>query len=899
MTVPDSSGSRTTMTRLVRGPGPRVLPIRLAPVAGEALDSWMEAYAARLGTSIGDLAEAFDLPRRPRTGRDRGQPLPIWTTVLHSHEANRIAVATGIDPQHLIGMTLQRYDGVGVSLDREARTVRTYRLWGRRRGSRYCPACLADSNGRWQLAWRLSWSFCCLRHGLLLVDGCPGCGQTPRAASQRSTGVPNPGHCSGPEPTIRHHAKIRTGICGFPLATADAVAVAATDSFMMAQRYVNDLLAGTDPMPIVHGITTPAAEVLADIKAVAAGMLTVIDEHDLTELPASILAQWRAANQTSTHRRRRTGFGPPPNAGSTAIAVSGAVQVITAPDISSAADRIGWVIDRALGRGLKATPTVMTSNWGPTSPNLQRILLRALDSRLRPLDRLRYATATPQPRFPRPSRQSTSAGSERAAKVPQQLWATWALRLMPPSGYEFSVFRAVMSVCLLLPGSRSTVDQLSRLLHQPLSHQTVNAVLVRLSRTGHREAILQTIALLAERLDNEPVPVDYQRRRELFWTSDLLTTEQWRSLCLQTGVYTGRGRYRNAQRLLFELLTGASPFQAPEPLTMRRGRDAGMYVTFCMTLPSNLSALLTQLAEERLADRGIAEPPSWEPPLDWVTPVDWPGPELDTVQPTALQRLLIDQGLSPGQAAVALGTSLEHVRLVLARHPIGWYEVGQGRYRRSGKRTPPASRQLSPDYVVYRYRDCGWSYRRIAQETGVSANAVAELCRLAGIQTRPPGRPSRFAVDKAWLNEQYYTRHRSFNNIAAELGMHPSTVRAIAHQFGMVPRPRGNRATSLYPDGRAIACPEWIRPAFQGHGGLQRVQRFIRVAQHSTISEAAKALRVRRVQLAHQIWWLEQDLGGVQLLIRATRTRPMRLTADGRKFVRQARRVLAELRAAG
>ena len=493
-------------------------------------------------------------------------------------------------------------------------------------------------------------------------------------------------------------------------------------------------------------------------------MLAVIEEHDLTELPASIVEQWRATNQTSTHRRRRTGFSPPPNAGSTAIAVSGAVQVITAPDISSAADRIGWIIDRALGRGLKTTPTVMTSNWGATSPNLQRIMLRALDSRLRPLDRLRYRTATPQPRFPRRSPQPTGVGtgSERAAKVPQQLWASWALRLMPPSGYEFSVFRAAMSVCLLLPGSRSTVDQLSRLLHQPLSHQTVNAVLVRLTRTGHREAILQTVASLAERLDNELVPVDYQRRRELFRTPDLLTSEQWRSLCLQTGFYTGRGRYRNAQRYLFELLTSASPFQAPEPLTMRRGRDAGLYVTFCMTLPPNLSILLTQVAEERLADRGITEPLSWEPPLDWVVSIDWPGPDLDAVQPTALQRLLIDQGLSPGQAADALGTSLEHVRLILARHPIGWYEVGQGRYRRSGKRTPPASRQLSPDYVVYRYRDCGWSYRRIAQETSVHANTVAELGRLAGIQTRPPGRPSRFAVDKAWLTEQYYTRHRSF-----------------------------------------------------------------------------------------------------------------------------------------
>ena len=48
----------------------RALPIHLAPLPGEALDSWLEALAHRLHTRLGDLLAAVGLPEpdRPATG---------------------------------------------------------------------------------------------------------------------------------------------------------------------------------------------------------------------------------------------------------------------------------------------------------------------------------------------------------------------------------------------------------------------------------------------------------------------------------------------------------------------------------------------------------------------------------------------------------------------------------------------------------------------------------------------------------------------------------------------------------------------------------------------------------------------------------------------------------------
>jgi TniQ/Bacterial regulatory helix-turn-helix protein, lysR family len=889
------------------GADSRVLPIRVAPLPGEALDSWMEAYAARLDVTVGDLADAFGLHRDTPSGDGRSRPAPTWTITLRDEEVSGLAQATGIAPNVLIGLTLQRYEGVVVALDHATRAVRTWQLWGRGRGSRYCPACLADSGGRWQLAWRLSWSFYCLRHGLILVDRCPRCQRVPRRTRQRLTRIPAPGLCSSPMPSGSRDAKSHAGVCGFELATSDALALPAADPIARAQLYVNDLLTRTsphaDPVPAVDGSRIPVAEVFADLKALGGSILALAGETDLKEIPPPVIEQRQAATR-AWGRSRRTGLHAPPDAASTAIAVSRAMQIVTAPDLDTAADRIGWLIGRARDRPIPVTPTAITKNWGTTSLALQRVILRALAPQLRPVYRLRYGATTPQPRIPDPVPRGTPRSNVvsdqirvRATKLPQQLWASWALRLMPPSGYDFTTFRTVASTCLLVPGNRSDLPELIRLLEQPVKRDTIHHVLNGLSADGVRDAVLRILSTLASRLDREPVPIDYQRRRVLVRSSLLLTGAEWKALCLQTGAVASKRTHLHAQRYLFELLTGTSPRHAHAPLMLRPGQAIDSYATFCTNLTPRLAELLKQVAERRLVACGVREPAAWEPPFDWVDEADWPGPELDAVSPTTLHRLLVHEQLSLGEAAVTLGTSLDHVRLVLVRHPIGALATLQDGRARQPRR--PRPRQLTPEYVAWRYRDCGLSYRKIAQEIGTSEQLVTKFGRLAAVQSRPYGPPPKYAVDPAWLTDQYLAHQRTLTDIATELGMHQGTLRKIAQRFGIPLRPRGSRGTILDRGrGEAIPCPAWMRAAFQGHGALQRIERFIRLCEHPNVTQAAQALQVTRCLLAGQLRRLESDVG-VQLLTRATRTRPMRLTSAGRKFLRQARTVMARLHATG
>jgi len=81
----------------------RTFPIRLAPLPGEALDSWLEALAHRLNVRLGDVLNELGLASPFQHGvREVAVPTD-WTIALHEEEAARVAHTTGTDPQQLWG----------------------------------------------------------------------------------------------------------------------------------------------------------------------------------------------------------------------------------------------------------------------------------------------------------------------------------------------------------------------------------------------------------------------------------------------------------------------------------------------------------------------------------------------------------------------------------------------------------------------------------------------------------------------------------------------------------------------------------------------------------------------------------------------------------------------------
>lgn len=121
--------------------GLRTLPIRIAPLPGESLISWMEAYARSCHVNLREQFIAVGL-RSYSQAVDR-------TLYLHDEEAERVAAVTGIPVARIHATTLGPYLGHVIQPAEGRRSVNRAAQWSRGRGSRYCPTCLTERDGRW------------------------------------------------------------------------------------------------------------------------------------------------------------------------------------------------------------------------------------------------------------------------------------------------------------------------------------------------------------------------------------------------------------------------------------------------------------------------------------------------------------------------------------------------------------------------------------------------------------------------------------------------------------------------------------------------------------------------------------------------------------------------------
>jgi hypothetical protein len=79
-------------------------------------------------------------------------------------------------------------------------------------------------------------------------------------------------------------------------------------------------------------------------------------------------------------------------------------------------------------------------------------------------------------------------------------------------------------------------------------------------------------------------------------------------------------------------------------------------------------------------------------------------------------------------------------------------------------------------------------------------------------------------------------------------------------------------------------APEILRPALATAGGWKRLHRFGLAVKYPTLTIAAKHLGVQQSVLALQSSRIESELGR-QLLVRAERGHPMKLTEVGQRVV--------------
>jgi transposase-like protein len=391
-------------------------------------------------------------------------------------------------------------------------------------------------------------------------------------------------------------------------------------------------------------------------------------------------------------------------------------------------------------------------------------------------------------------------------------------------------------------------------------------ILQLLAADPHWPQILTGITRISEYLDTHSAPIDYQRRRELCY-ADLLPDDTWSLLCRPTGTPTGIREAAVARSVLFERISGLPANRA----TFAVDSDAfrASVASFPAYLTPELAAGLHEAAQTFLDHYGAGdEPVSWHPPLSLLSGLELPGPDLSRVEITEV----------PGTAVAA-------ARYLPEEHPAPVSPRARGPVR-AGTRMALPQHELTELYFNQRL-----SLHEIGRRVGVSSHTVSRLAREYGISLRKGRRP-RTVIDRAWLYEQYITRRRNFSDLGRETGMSATTMKRWAYSLGIPIRGGGgpSHQRNLHVMGEAMVASAILRPALQEKGGWQRLHRFAVVAAHATIWAAEDALGLKQSVLTHQIKRLERDLGG-QLLIRARRGHPMKLTAFGAEVVSAIARV--------
>lgn len=836
----------------------RTLPIRLAPLDGEALDSWLEALAHRSDAAWIDILHAVGLT----LGRFGTFP---WIVNVPGPQVASISAAVEISAGTVRAMTLAHFDQTPLrTIARRPKVSRVF-PWARASGSRYCPQCLAESDGRWQLTWRLGWSFACLTHACLLADVCPECVGMPRVRAIPAHYTPVPGHCARQVSSGGHQSQTR---CGGSLTEAVTPQLSRDHPVLSAQATVDDIFrSGTADLGRYRSNPQPSLHALADIRHLAAHLLAKEKRSSIDEIVGlDQLGVSYDPRHAHIRSARRGDWGAEqwaitPHASIAAVGITAAVLAMSKPPTGAA--------------------QVTRARYWAVRPMVEAV---ALGNVVRPSDELRYRTNSV-------ARSSHEMESRRIAaltrRTPTMLWPAWSLRFALPRSAQRQL-RPALSSFLLLVDTRLDLADAAALLNSRLHRHACSRVLQLLSnRTDWPETRI-ALGRLADYLVDHDTPIDYERRRQLNYAA-LLPDEVWSRICRDTCTPAGHpARARIVRYYLYERLSGRPVDDLP--LAHVVGETHTKVNNFPLYLTSDLACALAEYCRNFLADNDISdEPPFWSPPTDVLAGMQLPGPDPESVDISTMVRLTGETCWSGTRIAAMLDTTLPVVRhlselsvdTVRSPHDLPLTRRGRGGLKR-------ARSALAPEDLAKLYWQDFRSLREIAAEVGVDGKIIKQLAREYGIEVRPPGQLPRQVIDRDWLYEQYVVKRRTLQDIGIECGISPSNMARWAKRHSIPLRSRGgiSHRAHLADQIAADTVPVLIRPALAGVGGWQRLERLAIAVQFHTLTAAARQLGAPG--LVGQIERIEAELG-FRVLVRAQRGRAMQLTDDGRRVLAAVR----------
>lgn len=594
---------------------PRSLVTFLEPHSGESFSSYVERLAAKH-----DVALAVILSRLGLVSPSNKRPPSGYGVVLDDNHLQLFCTVSRLPADIVRSLLLSAYDGIAIdmagasSADPDSLRKTAVAQWAYFSGSHYCPECLKESRGAWQLSWKLPWSYCCVRHHCLLNQFCPYCNQ--RAGGGRRDGwstpvfharVPRPGHCGNPLPKGQAVRGQGGAPCGGFLGDAPATDVGDFPELMAAQERINQML---------RPYTTPnrknaVASFFDEMRSLTALLLYSADADDFGPMPEqSRFAVEHHVNVRKQAREERNAMvdgrnGPRPRSYQ-GTPENPALMSAVVPLALTIADSVD---DNELRRLLQ--------------PLADRLQARSSKYRWAALeyfqfsDRLRTAfTHCSETRSTFNRRAGHRSSKNASASQPYAFQPCNVPQLIPLELFEKSF--APLFPNLLESHARSfcsmalvkllghTWAEAARELDLPQTmHRFPNRAIMVLNQQGLYEQFVIELHRWAAQLSEQSRKNDYAAIRRGLENFQNIPTKDWKSVCAAAEVRVGNpgGRSRYAAAWLWADLTGGDWRLAPALQSKAYGPDQReVYRVMEKTLLPHLAPHLRQLGQRLLSE---------------------------------------------------------------------------------------------------------------------------------------------------------------------------------------------------------------------------------------------------------------------------------------------------------
>lgn len=319
----------------------------------------------------------------------------------------------------------------------------------------------------------------------------------------------------------------------------------------------------------------------------------------------------------------------------------------------------------------------------------------------------------------------------------------------------------------------------------------------------------------------------------------------------------------------------------------RRGED--LWNPFTVALPADVRVFLHDQARRRLRERRIREPPTWQPSLPQQHA--WPGITADVIDAEQFAAAFAQHSADRcGLRRISEATALTNNQTRLYTR-ITHLVMPDDEWAALAEWTDEPG---DPAALARLHHQGHLPMIDIIRLSLATERTVRKTLAKAGIPALTV-HPSKKRISAEWFADNFDGSNRTCTQAAAELGVSRTTFTKYAQQHGIETRPRYRKSDPFAAWPAKQRPPQPVIDACSTQSGIHHLRQLTTLLDQPSQRAAVRALGISEQMMDFRRRNIEKSAGITLCHPRSKPAQPIKLTAEGTTFLRQARTAIHRL----